>query len=59
MKRFVLLICLIPLAISLPIEVEEIDTTGTRIEESVGYPELARSDGLSLVPERYSFYSNC
>ena len=53
MKRFVLLICLIPLAISLPIKIEETDTTGIRNEESVDYPELARrSDGLSLVPAR-------
>ena len=59
MKRFVLLICLIPLAISLPIKIEETDTTGIRNEESVDFPELARSDGLSLVPARYFFYSNC
>ena len=45
MKSFVLLICLIPLAISLPIEVEEIDTSRIKIEESVDYPEFARSDG--------------
>ena len=47
MKTSIFLLCLISLAVSLPIEVEEIDRADEDYEEYL--EEVARSEGLSLV----------